>query len=213
MDQTAGMFASKSDGPVVGGSARQHHYYYLDALRVMVVALLVVFHSGLVFAPFFYFVIANPERSMAIAVVAVGLQHPWQMPLLFFIAGMTSWHALGKRTAGEYVGERVKRLLLPFMFGFVLLVPPQVYLDHLTIGYFEGDYLSFVTLYFSDGFGIGYVTWHHLWFVLYLFVLSLLVLPLCLMLRSRRCDHLRERMATLVSAPRRVFFWRRRRSC
>lgn len=160
--------------------------YYLDAVRVLSVIVLVVFHGGLVFAPFFEFVISNETRSLDLAIVTVALIHPWEMPLLFFIAGMAATFSLAKRTLGQYIRERIRRLLVPFLFGIVLLVPPQVYADLVSHGTFEGDLLTFYRFYFSEGLALGYFTWHHLWFVLYLFVLSLVAAPLLIRLRSGR---------------------------
>jgi hypothetical protein len=45
----------------------------------------------------------------------------WGMPLMFFIAGMAVWYSLRKRTAGEYLRERARRLLVPFIVELVAL--------------------------------------------------------------------------------------------
>ncbi len=51
----------------------------------------------------------------------------WHMPLLFLLAGVSTYFALGKRSTGQYVGERFKRLGIPFVFGFLVLIPPQTW--------------------------------------------------------------------------------------
>lgn len=50
------------------------------------------------------------------------------MPILFVLAGAAAWFALGHRSPGDYVVERFKRLLVPFVFGVLVIVPPQAYL-------------------------------------------------------------------------------------
>ncbi len=50
------------------------------------------------------------------------------MPLLFFLAGASAWFALSHRNGAAYAGERFKRLLTPFIFGLIVLIPPQSYL-------------------------------------------------------------------------------------
>lgn len=106
----------------------------------------------------------------------------WFMALLFVIAGYSTFQALTKRTRSEYVNERVKRLLLPLLFGLVLIVPIQGYCAMLQQQTFTGNYLQFLSRYFLDFHDIsGYTggfTPAHLWFILYLFIISLCLLPL-----------------------------------
>ncbi len=110
------------------------------------------------------------------------------MPLLFFIAGSATWFALGSRGPGQYLGERVRRLFIPFVFGTLVVVPPQAYLARLREPGYAASYLEFLTGYFRD-FGdltgyFGSFTPGHLWFILFLFVISSAVLPLALALRE-----------------------------
>jgi fucose 4-O-acetylase-like acetyltransferase len=44
----------------------------------------------------------------------------WHIPLFFVIAGMSTWFALNRRTAGQYRAERVLRLLVPLVFGVLV---------------------------------------------------------------------------------------------
>ncbi|MBN1313339.1 MAG: acyltransferase family protein [Anaerolineae bacterium] len=152
--------------------------HYIDAIRVIVIALLVIFHTGLIFTPFVRFVITNRETSIDLAVVTVALLHPWQMPLLFFISGMSAYFSLRKRSAGHFVRERIERLFVPFLVGLVFLIPPQVYCDTVSRGIFRGSLVDFYKFYFTTGLQKGYFSWHHLWFILYLLVITLITLPL-----------------------------------
>ena len=63
----------------------------------MAVLLLLVFHTGLIFTPFYHFVVESKEKSMFVGVFAAGFLHLWHMPLFFLISGMSAWFALGKR--------------------------------------------------------------------------------------------------------------------
>jgi glucan biosynthesis protein C len=81
----------------------------------------------------------------------------------------------------RFLGPRSRRLLLPLVFGMVLVVPPQSYYEvvqQLPGGYHDG-YLAFWARYlradtsFCDGDGCLILpTWNHLWFVAYLWVYS-----------------------------------------
>ena len=47
---------------------------------------------------------------------------PYFMPLLFLLAGISTKFALQKRTIKKYISERVRKLLIPFVFGTLLLL-------------------------------------------------------------------------------------------
>lgn len=58
---------------------------------------------------------------------AVSFIDGWHMPLLFVLAGASTYLALGRRTRREHESERVRRLLVPFLFGILVLIPPQTW--------------------------------------------------------------------------------------
>ena len=75
--------------------------YDLDALRVLAVLLLIVFHSARVFDVFDPFYVKNPETSDPFSWAVVAFLNPWHMPLLFVLAGAATWLALGHRGAAD----------------------------------------------------------------------------------------------------------------
>jgi glucans biosynthesis protein C len=110
----------------------------------------------------------------------------WQLEVLFFVAGAASWHALGRRSAGQYLAERAMRLLVPFLVGTLIIVP--LMLNIRWLGQPDAPSLGAIYARFfapgSDLTGMtGGFTPAHLWFLLYLFVFSLAGLPLLLLLR------------------------------
>ena len=75
-----------------------------------------------------------------------------------------------------YMGERAQKLVLPFGLGYILLCPVTAYIQALYEG-FQGGFISFLPRFF------WYDTYHylgygHLWFLLYLFVFSIICVPL-----------------------------------
>jgi len=107
---------------------------------------------------------------------------PWFMPLLFVIAGISSAYALNKRTNGAYVKERIYKLLIPLVAGLLLVVPAQTFFAERFHNDFTGGYFYQYILFFTGptdltGYRGGF-TPAHLWFILYLFVISLLALPI-----------------------------------
>lgn len=107
----------------------------------------------------------------------------WRLPVLFLISGIGTRFALSSRTASQYIRERCTRLVLPLLTGILLLVPPLVYLERKFQGTFDGSYWSFYPDFFNGFYPEGNCSWHHLWFLAYLFLMSMLALPLFLFLR------------------------------
>lgn len=97
----------------------------LDWLRVLAVLLLIYFHSARVF-DFGDFYVKNGVLNKPLQAF-VSFVDIWFMPLFFFIAGAASYFALRKRSGKQYAGERSKRLLVPFVFGTLVIAAPQVY--------------------------------------------------------------------------------------
>jgi surface polysaccharide O-acyltransferase-like enzyme len=161
----------------------------LDWLRVLAVLLLVPFHSALVFVqdPHSIMYVKDALNSAELVRIASFI-HQFHMPLLFFIAGASSYYALGVRSAGQYLQERVKRLLVPALFGMIVLLPPMTYITQISRGRavsFWQHYLGFFQVKIYDLAGIGgSFTPGHLWFILYLFIFSLLALPVFVWLRQ-----------------------------
>ena len=159
--------------------------YDLDWLRVIAFALLMLFHSGMLFSTWDWHV-KNLETSAAFDQV-MRFVHQWRMPLLFFISGSAVWFALERYSTWRYFLERHRRLLLPLLFGMLVIIPPQVYCERL---YHRQQYDSFWDFYgsvFTSGsYPRGNLSWHHLWYVPYIWTYSMVTLPLCVGLRSRR---------------------------
>ncbi len=77
------------------------------------------------------------------------------MPLLFLISGMGARYAMRTRSAAAFARERLARLLVPFAFGPVVLVPPMFYIEGLGQPAFHQLHwrfgLSFVNVPLSPG--------------------------------------------------------------
>jgi len=172
----------------------------LDWLRVLVFGLLILYHVGMFFVPWDWH-IKNNELSG-------GLQYPmrfvnlWRLNILFMISGMGTWLALGKRSGGQYARERLKRLLVPLVFGMLVIVPPQVYLERLVCGDYQGSYLGFLI---RDAFhGVypeGNVSWHHLWFLPYLLLFSLVLAPVFVHMRRHPANRWTKFLSKAVTHP------------
>jgi glucan biosynthesis protein C len=152
-----------------------HRVYFIDWLRILGVLLLIPYHTLRVFNPAPFYVKASTLSSAIDGVLS--FLKVWHMPLLFFLAGCSTYFALHKRTGGRYAWERAKRLLVPFVFGFFVLMPPVTwYAARQGLGYTESYWQYLLSGDFLD-WNISFA-WGHLWFILFLFVFSLVALPL-----------------------------------
>jgi peptidoglycan/LPS O-acetylase OafA/YrhL len=172
---------------------------------VLAVFLLFYFHTAAIFytGSLGEFYIRNnlPSPEM---ITFISFVHQWHMPLFFLLSGAATWFALRARTASQYAAERFKRLFIPFLFGTLVLVPPQVYYRLLSNPNYHDSYFQFYPHFFNGVRPKGNFEWAHLWFVVYLFTFSVLALPLFVYLKEAGQGWL-SKLAALVEIPGAVF--------
>jgi glucan biosynthesis protein C len=179
---------------------------WIDWLRVIAVLLIFAFHSGRVFNVGEQFYAKSAQTSVFLTWFVVGFFSFWQMPLLFLLAGMSSYFALGKRTGRQYLKERALRLLVPFFFGTLVIVTPQMWYGARTNAGYTGSLTQFYVDYFTLKWGLisdyqGGPSYGHLWFILYLFIVSLVALPLFLWIRRGPGESVGVRVARALAKP------------
>lgn len=158
--------------------------YDLDWLRVIVFGLLIFYHVGMFFVADWEYHIKNNNTYEWIKYPMLFLNQ-WRLPILFVISGMGTSFALSKRTAIQFAFERIKKLLLPLIFGMLVIIPPQVYLEKLSKGIITGSYFHFWPAQaFIGEYPEGNLSWHHLWFIPYLLLFSLVLIPVFIFLRN-----------------------------
>jgi len=156
----------------------------LDWLRVMVFALLIFYHVGMFFVPWDYHIKNNTIYDWIR--FPMWFLNQWRLPILFIISGMGTFYALQKRSGKQFVFERIKRLFIPLVFGMLFIIPPQVYVERLAKNQYSGQYLDFWPQEaFNGSYPEGNFSWHHLWFLPYLLLFSLVLIPVFLNLRKR----------------------------
>ncbi len=177
---------------------RQH---YIDALRVLSVLFLIPFHTAMLFNTF-DFHIKNSEVERAVGIFINTPIYFWHMPLFMFLAGASTWFAFGRRSSAAYMGERIKRILLPLLVGIAVVIPPQVYIERVFNGDFDGSFLAFYVTFWTTGFyPRGNFTYNHLWFLAFLFVFVILTVPVFSFLKSSRGEWVRNWFTHLLSSP------------
>jgi hypothetical protein len=150
---------------------------YLDWLRIASILAVFFLHSSMAYVSEWWWHIKNKETSNLLMEFNFWLGR-FRMPLLFFISGTVTWFMLQTRSAGAFIGLRFRRLFIPVVFGMLVIVPPQVYMERLTQG-FKGNFAGFYPSIFTTGaYPTGNLSWHHLWFIVYLFLYDILFAPL-----------------------------------
>lgn len=162
----------------------QERRYDLDWLRVMAIILLHLFHCAMPFIAEWDWHLKNKETSYLVLECNYFVSR-WRMPILFFISGIGTVFVLSQKYVVHFIWQRTKRLLIPLLFGMLIIVPPQVYFERIYKGIKYSSYLDFYPSIFSTTvYPEGNLSWHHLWFIAYLFVYSLLAIPLILFFKS-----------------------------
>jgi surface polysaccharide O-acyltransferase-like enzyme len=161
-------------------------YEFLDWLRVIAIFVLLFFHTGMLFVGWGWH-ITNAETIPGLE-LPMDIAHRLRMPLLFLIAGAGLWFALRRRSGAALLGERTLRLLIPAAVGMLLVVPPQIYFERLVAGDWHGGYFEFMTqrVFRLEPYPAGDFSWHHLWFIVYLYAYVLILLPLLLWWRRAK---------------------------
>jgi glucan biosynthesis protein C len=179
--------------------------YDIDWLRVIATLTVFVFHN-LRFYDEMGWHLKNDETG-ELVLILVGFLDAWLMPIFFFISGIGTWYGLKHKKVLNYIGERFRRLIVPLLtVGLFILIPPQYYWEICTNQGFEGSFfeslpLFFNTLDFSPG--LDFLTyWHgHLWFLAFLFYISVFTLPVTIFLKSGSGKKLIKSWAGVVSRP------------
>lgn len=175
---------------------QKERQFYIDWLRIILIISVYFFHIGMVFNEWDWHIKSNEQFRFLGPVMS--FLHTWRMPLLFMISGAGTWFALGFRTRRQYLMERVKRLLIPLAAGILFLVPVQVYIEK------SADYNSLLDFYpqmFEGIYPEGNFSWHHLWFIAYLFFISLVISPFLNYFRSADFKAFSEKLSRVISIP------------
>lgn len=150
-------------------TGRIGRHFGLDWLRIGAFAILILYHIGLYFAPG-HWLVKSPEIEpwLAYPIAAVS---PWRLMVIFAVSGFASAAMLQRfASVGAFFGERSRRLLIPLLFGTLILVPPQGWV-RMEMGGHHQSMLHFLTheeFAFHKIAGQFFPNWEHLWFLGYL---------------------------------------------
>lgn len=174
---------------------------YLDWLRIFSIAGVLLFHSAMPYVSEDWWHIKNHDTSNLLMESNLFL-HLIRMPLLFFISGTVSYYMMQKRSSLSFIGLRFRRLFIPLLVGMFVIVPPQIYMERLNNGY-QGSYWDFYKTVFNFvPYPKGSFSWHHLWFIAYLFVYDIIFAPAFAWMASPKSEGFKNKLAALAEGKR-----------
>ena len=180
--------------------AANERQYYADWVRVFAFFLLIFFHCAMPFVVYGW-EIKNTDQSIGLSRFIWWL-HQWRLPLLFFISGAGISFSLKRRSVISFAGERFVRLFIPLVFAMLFIIPLQVYYEWMQKGKYHGSYGSFYpSVWKFIPYPDGSLTWSHMWFVVYLFVYCILLLPVFSLFKINALDKLKQRVSSALSNP------------
>ena len=162
-------------------ASRRHD---IDALRFLVFSLLIVYHTAMLY-------LAGADFHMKSTYLTDSLNFPmvfinrWRMEIVFIISGL-SCAMMTQTSRGAFLWRRVQRLLLPLLFGVLVVVPLQPYCEGVSNGLVAPGYGQFLLDYFGHrawpaGAFTGWktsFTWNHLWYLVYLLLYTIVLVAL-----------------------------------
>ena len=177
----------------------------IDWLRILAVLLLVPFHSALIFnhEPQVVMYVKDATNSFFLNRFA-GWIHQFHMPLLFYVSGAATYFSLQKRSSWLYTKERFLKLLIPAISGLILIIPLIIYIHQV----YNGTQIDFWQCYANfwqftpDLTGMdGHFTPAHLWFLIYLFVFSMVGLPFFMVFRKNGSEKPIKKLLDVTRVP------------
>lgn len=180
--------------------------YDLDWLRILSILLLTPFHTALIYGSgeADYWLKAQPLFAFDLIAHFI---HQWHMPLLFLVSGAATWFALRRRNDNDYIRERAQRLLVPLLL-LLIFYPLLFYFAVLGSSADPGSFLTFYPYTFLVIPQIGIASfWGHLWFLVYLFVYSLLGLLVFRLLQQAEGHTITMRLAAITARPGGIFLF------
>ena len=165
----------------------------LDWLRVLAFGLLILYHAGFAWTGWGWHL--DSDETLPWLAEAMRFANRWRIPLIYMVAGGAIVLALGQSSAGAFAIDRVRRLLLPLIFGVLVLVPPQVYLEQDWRGQFSGSFLQWL----PQAYDRDNLAWNHLWFVAYVLLMTFVLLPVFLWARTPHGHAAQTRVAQAMA--------------
>lgn len=166
----------------------------IDWLRITVFGILILYHIGMVYVANWGYHVKSEYQSGFLENIML-LVNRWRLPLLFVISGFATSQMMKKYSIEAFIRVRTFYLLLPLLFGILVIVPPQLFIEMIQKGDFKGGFWQFMVEFYrsdSDVFedyqaGVfPHIDVNHLWYLRELWVYSMVLILLAPALNHSR---------------------------
>ncbi|WGI21987.1 acyltransferase family protein [Amylibacter sp. IMCC11727] len=156
--------------------------YDLDWLRVILFGILVPYHALIGFVSYGHTVYGyrNQDVGGDLAEFTVFAFHAWRLSALFLISGVGTYFLMRNKGVGAFVQNRTLRLLLPLLIGAVFWNAVTSYYQVTA----NGEDWTFPAYFWHRLQNLTLRSQGHLWFLVNLFLYSILSIPLMFWLLS-----------------------------
>lgn len=151
-------------------------YYAFDSLRATMMLLGVVLHSAVTYSSQheIRFPIKTKETS-DVFYFLIYFIHTFRMPVFFLLAGFFGAFLFYNKSPEQMIKNRFKRIFLPFLVFLFVLQPFNSFAVKYCLAVFNGEIPVQLGEHFSSPSSYIPFTLGHLWFLYYLFIISVLV--------------------------------------
>lgn len=183
--------------------------YDLDWIRIAAFGLLILYHCGMFYVTWDFHV--KSSRASDAVEPLMFLTNPWRLTLLFLVSGAATRFMADKMSTWSLTKARMGRLWPPLLLAVFVIVPPQSYFEIVEaiqampglVGQhplaLDNFYVKYVTGTgnWCDADGcLTTPTYNHMWFVAYLILYTLALIPLLPLLRR-----IPKAVAVLLAGP------------
>lgn len=180
----------------------------IDALRALAFGLLILYHLAMLYVTDWSWHLKSSYLTEALQMPML-MMNRWRMDLIFLISGISTAFLMKNTRVAGFLKDRTWRLMLPLVFGMLVVVPIQPYAQGVANGLVEPGFLQFLGRYYGgyawpekafDGWEHGF-TWNHLWYLAYLWCYTLTLALLLPLLNSKVGQRLRQAFTGLRGLP------------
>ena len=161
----------------VTSPSKTERIHALDSLRAIMMLLGLVIHSAVTYGTFegYHWPLKDPESTSIFMDYTVLFIHAFRMPIFFVVAGFFGAMLFFERSPIKMFKNRIDRILYPLIVFILILAPTIKFAANYSNASFDGDSNPFMVA--LEPFKI-LINWlpegtSHLWFLYYLFMITL----------------------------------------
>lgn len=163
---------------------------YLDNLKVLLTFLVIAHHASQAYGPTGgSWVYVDSGHSVMWLRNFMAVNASFFMGLFFMISGYFIPRSYKGRRMGAFLLQKMKRLMLPVLFILAVVVPAYFY---LAMTFRRDNTFDFFVFYVKTYIGDGLFSYEHGWYMVHLFVYSVVYALVMLLLKNKELPFFRQ---------------------